>query len=75
MAGVCGQVYAMDFSVKLAEIEEANPRAEANLEHGLPTGKLIKAKLDALLVHAPDHGQMVKLDWVFFIHANVTLDR
>ncbi len=65
----------MDFLIKLAEIEKANPRAEPDLEHGLSARELLQAKLDALLVHAPDDRQAIKLDWVLFIHANVTLER
>jgi hypothetical protein len=64
----------VNFLVKLAEVEEADARAEANLEHGLPARELLQTQLDAVLVHAPDDGQAVKLDWVFFIHANVTLE-
>jgi hypothetical protein len=41
----------------------------------LSARELLQAKLDALLVHAPDDRQAIKLDWVLFIHANVTLER
>jgi len=64
----------VNFLVKLAEVEEANARAEANFEHGFPALELFQAKLDAPLVHAPDDGQVVKLNRVFFIHANITLE-
>jgi len=64
----------VEFLVKLAEVEEADARAEANFEHSLPACELLEAKLDAPLIHTANDRQAVKLDRILFIHADVTLE-